>query len=91
MKIVWLKLDNPHIGEDYRRKFKEMYRKDSAIDKTWTPIFAIDRRFNIGAKGSFQVSRIMFPLTNAAARTLWKMQSGTILLRLNRFKSESKK
>ena len=51
------------------------------IKKDWTPIFAIARSFNIGGRGRgrkyFEVRRLQFPLTNASARTLWKMQGAT--------------
>ena len=81
VKIVWLKLDDPNIGENYRKKYIEMSRKNPQIDKSWTPIFAISRTFNIGGRGRgqkyFEIMRIQFPLTNAAARTLWKMQGAT--------------
>ena len=81
VKIVWLKLDNPNVGEDYRKKYIEILKKNSEIDESWTPIFAISRKFGIGGRGRgrkyFDIERIMFPLTNAAARTLWKMQGAT--------------
>ena len=74
--IVWIQLDNPHLGGEYRSHYKMLYRKDKKIKLSWTPIFAVDRRFNIGRK-YFEVMRIQFPLTNAFARSLWKVQGVT--------------
>ena len=76
IKIVWIQLDNPHIGEEYRKQYLEFYRKDKKIELSWTPIIAVDRRFHIGRK-YFEVMRIQFPLTNAFARSLWKVQGVT--------------
>jgi hypothetical protein len=79
VKIIWIQLDNPYIGQDYRNKFKIFYQKHKLIDKSWTPIFAVARTFNTGGRGwkYFEVMRIQFPLTNAFARTLWKVQGAT--------------
>ncbi|KAK3090521.1 hypothetical protein FSP39_012459 [Pinctada imbricata] len=71
--IVWVLFEDHSVGSNTRQKYKHLYH--SSIDKTWTPIFDVNRNFLYNYK-SYQ--RTQFPLKPAAAKTVHKAQGSTV-------------
>ena len=46
--ILWMEFDDPTVGKDKRAKSQHRYLRDSAIQRTWTPIGLETRRFQRG-------------------------------------------
>ena len=75
--IIWIIFDNKQIGKDQRKTYGGLYRSNPSLDKSWTPIFAIYKEWQTGARGYrkfCQVSRVQFPLELGFSRSLTKIQ-----------------
>jgi hypothetical protein len=75
--IVWVEFDEKNNGSEVRKNNNGLYHNNKQLLHTWTPIMAIYKQFQTGARGRkkyYLVSRIQFPLEVAFARTLTKMQ-----------------
>lgn len=72
--ILWFDFPEEHVGQKQRRIYRHCYNKD--IDRNWTPIVPIARKFNIG-KQYVEISRIQFPVKQSSAKTIHKSQGST--------------
>ena len=71
--ILWVEFDDENIGCNWRKNYSHLYNNHDS--KAWTPIFDINRTFPIYRK---QVTRIQFPLSPSAAKTIHKAQGSTL-------------
>ena len=70
--ILWVYFEDMKIGQQWRYRYKGFYNLE--IDKTWTPIFAIDCHF---AVLNGKVTQKQFPLRPAGASTIHAGQGST--------------
>ena len=70
--ILWVYFEDMKIGQQWRYRYKRFYNLE--IDKTWTPIFAIDCHF---AVLTGKVTWKQFPLRLARASTIHASQGST--------------
>ena len=70
--ILWVYFKDMKIGRQWRYRYKRFYNLE--IDKTWTPIFAIDHHF---AVLNGKVIQKQFPLRPAGASTIHAGQGST--------------
>ena len=49
--IIWIDFDNVNVGKQLRKIHHGLYKNNPAVEQQWTPIFAICRHFQMGAKG----------------------------------------
>ena len=66
--IIWGEFDSVDIGQNTRRRFKQLYRQSPHIDKSWTPILPQNKKLLIG--GKFEVTRRQFPIRPSSAKTI---------------------
>ena len=69
---LWIYFEDMKIGQQWRYRYKRFYNLE--IDKTWTPIFAIDHHFAV-LNGN--VTQKQFPLIPAGASTIHAGQGST--------------
>lgn len=74
--IVWVLFPDMKIGEKVRTKFRHLY--NSTIERAWTPVLELTRKFQFNYHKSFQITRRQFPITLAAAKTVHKSQGSTL-------------
>ncbi|CAC5420340.1 unnamed protein product [Mytilus coruscus] len=74
--IIWVLFEDMNIGKDQRSQFQHL--RNNKIDKTWTPIFEVTRKFAINNNQSYQIVRRQFPIRLAAAKTIHKSQGSTV-------------
>ena len=72
--ILWVQFVDSQIGKSWRNKYRSFYSSNN-VEKSWTPIFAVTRTFNVYRS---LVSRQQFPLCPSSARTLHKCQGYTL-------------
>ena len=65
--ILWVYFEDMKIGQQLRYRYKRFYNLE--IDKTWTPIFAIDCHFAV-LNGKVTQKQFQFPLRPAGASTI---------------------
>ena len=73
--VIWVLFDDVDIGVKCRMENHNLYTGiNSEIDKYWTPIQQIERRFQVGKHKNVLVVRRQFPLTHCSATTIHKSQ-----------------
>ncbi|KAK9824879.1 hypothetical protein WJX74_002615 [Apatococcus lobatus] len=75
--VVWVKFQNPKVGETTRRTLPG--NAPARSDGTWTPILRLSITFQKGKSANVQVMRTRFPLHHATARTIHHAQVNTTL------------
>ncbi|XP_045212441.2 ATP-dependent DNA helicase pif1-like [Mercenaria mercenaria] len=73
--IIWVRFDNPLIGNERRKKYHSRGFYHHLIDDSWTPIFDIERTFPLRQN---TIQRIQFPLQPSAGRTVHRAQGTTL-------------
>ena len=73
---IWIHFTDPSIGGKARQQYKTLFK--THIDRSWTPIFTVDRQFQVGKYRNIKVVRRQFPLKPAAAMTIHKAQGMSI-------------
>ena len=76
-RIIWVLFDDPDIGRNCRSENKKLYRA-LTLQKTWTPILRIERRFQVGKQKNLYVVRRQFPLKHCSATTIHKSQGSSL-------------
>ncbi|WAQ99743.1 PIF1-like protein [Mya arenaria] len=66
------------IGSITRHKQRHLYRLNSTIDNSWTPILKVQKEFQVGKSNKARVVRKQFPLKPAEAITIHKSQGSTL-------------
>ena len=74
---LWVKFDDPDVGENRRQIFREKGLYADGIHDTWTPILPESRKFS-GYRNN-EITRIQFPLRAASAKTIHRVQGSTLL------------
>ena len=74
--IIWVLFPKNDIGKKQRKENKHLYITN--IDKSWTPILEITRKFRISKKTLVHTLRRQFPLRPAAAKTIHRSQGDTL-------------
>ena len=73
---LWVHFTDTSIWKKICIQYKHLYTKN--IDKSWTPIFTVDRQFQVGKYRNIRVIRRQFPLKPAAVMTIHKAQGMSI-------------
>ena len=73
---VWVQFEDESVGKTCRNDNKHLY--NSAIKKSWTPIFKVKRQFPVGHYKSVMVMREQIPLRSASAKTCHRCQGDTM-------------
>ena len=74
--VVWIKFDNPKVGEKRRKKYRHLYTSEVQTD--WTPIMKVSHNFYVKRGSTLTYfDRTQFPISLACAITTNKGQGDT--------------
>ena len=74
--MVWIKFDNPKVGEKRRKKYRHLYTSEVQTD--WTPIMKVSHNFYVKRGSTLTYfDRTQFPISLACAITTNKGQGDT--------------
>lgn len=74
--IIWVFFPKNDSGKKQRRENKHLYNTN--IDKNWTPVLEITRKFRISKKALVHNLKRQFPLRPAAAKAIHRSHADTL-------------
>ena len=76
LSVVWMEFDDENVGQKRRGNYSQLYTP--GVKSSWTPIFKVEKTFQVGRCANVSVMRKQIPLAACAAMTVHKAQGSTL-------------